>query len=472
MRPVVITVFDSEAGTTSDHTFATSPVRIGRNPLNDLPLPFPFVSGWHAVVRFDDDQAKFFDLGSTNGTLLNGRKINAGEAVVVGEMLSVTIGKLELRFRRGAPATISSIHPVGYGPVGYGPSGYPPAGYPPEAPAAVEPGGYGQTGRGASHEPPARVPPPVSSDPYGPQPPAPVYGHAGNAMTGSIDRGMSMPLPAAPAGTAHVQMSDVHHAIQRLRPLYDGYRQQWARVQHELQSALGGMHPSLHEFAVSVLAREFPAVAHESEFSAFARRLGAHVPASGAEGGEEGMAAVQRLAQGVRPDEEPPRSAEEAERFLACVEDVLRASAKAFVELQKGQEQFGREMGVRTIKEFTPLHAAGTPDNVLKYLLDWQKGGPHRTQELVGVYADVMIHQVALINGVMEGVRSLLARLDPAEIERSVSSAWGGRAALAWKAFVQRYQELTEADRNITEHVFGPDFARAYAEVGGEGSRG
>jgi len=467
MRPVVITVFDSEAGTTSDHTFATSPVRIGRNPLNDLPLPFPFVSGWHAVVRFDDDQAKFFDLGSTNGTLLNGRKINAGEAVVVGEMLSVTIGKLELRFRRGAPATISSIFPVGYGPVGYGPVGNAPVA---SAPVGNAPG-YGP--------PPLHVasPSPAPPEPYMPQPPPPVYGHAGNAMAGNIDRGMSMPLPAAPAGTAHVQMSDVHHAIQRLRPLYDGYRQQWARVQHELQSALGGMHPSLHEFAVSVLAREFPAVTHESDFGSLARRLGARVPGGGGGGsegggGEEGMAAVQRLAQGVRPDEEPPRSADEAERFLACVEDVLRASAKAFVELQKGQEQFGREMGVRTIKEFTPLHAAGTPDNVLKYLLDWQKGGPHRTQELVGVYADVMIHQVALINGVMEGVRSLLARLDPAEIDRSVSSAWGGRAALAWKAFVQRYQELTEADRNITEHVFGPDFARAYAEVGGEGSRG
>jgi type VI secretion system protein len=453
MRPVVITVFDSEAGTTSDHTFATSPVRIGRNPLNDLPLPFPFVSGWHAVVRFDDGQAKFFDLGSTNGTLLNGRKINAGEAVVVGEMLSVTIGKLELRFRRGAPASISSIHPVGYAPVGSSPAAY---------------GAVGQAGQG---------PPLLSSQPAPPElvpQPPPVYGHAGNAMTGSIDRAPSMPLPAAPAGTAHVQMSDVHHAIQRLRPLYDAYRQQWSRVQHELQSALGGMHPTLHEFAVSVLAREFPAVTHETDFGALARRLGARVPGGGGHEGssEEGMAAVQRLAQGVRPDEEPPRSAEEAERFLACVEDVLRASAKAFVELQKGQEQFGREMGVRTIKEFTPLHAAGTPDNVLKYLLDWQKGGPHRTQELVGVYADVMIHQVALINGVMEGVRSLLARLDPGELERSVSSAWGSRAALAWKAFVQRYQELTEADRNITEHVFGPEFARAYAEVGGEGSRG
>ncbi|MCX4243025.1 type VI secretion system-associated FHA domain protein [Paraliomyxa miuraensis] len=432
MRPVVITVFDSEAGTTSDHTFATSPVRIGRNPLNDLPLPFPFVSGWHAVVRFDDGQAKFFDLGSTNGTLLNGRKIQAGEPVVIGEMLSVTIGKLELRFSRGE--MVSSMHQAGYAP-----------------PAPV-------------------------ADPYVPQPPPPVYGHAGNAMTGTIDRQPSMQMPAAPGGnTAHVQMSDVHQAIHRLRPAYDAYRQAWTRVQQELQSSLTSMHPSLHEFAVSVLAREFPAVAHESDFGGLARRLGARVPGAGGGGGgdgAEGMAAVQRLAQGVRPDEEPPRSAEEAERFLACVEDVLRASAKAFVELQKGQEQFGREMGVRTIKEFTPLHAAGTPDNVLKYLLDWQKGGPHRTQELVGVYADVMIHQVALINGVMEGVRSLLARLDPTAIERGVSSAWGSRAAVAWKAFVQRYQELTEADRNITEHVFGPEFARAYAEVGGEGSRG
>ncbi|MEX1368189.1 MAG: type VI secretion system-associated FHA domain protein [Nannocystaceae bacterium] len=445
MRPVVITVFDSEAGTTAEHVFGSSPVRIGRNPLNDLPLPFPFVSGWHAVVRFDDGQAKFFDLGSTNGTLLNGRKIQAGEPVVIGEMLSVTIGKLELRLRRGEH--VSRAHPAGY------------AVQPPQPPAPYP---------GPSA--PSPVPPPMAASM--PQPPAPVYGHPAAVQQGTIDRPPSMPAPALESGTAHVQMSDVHHAIQRLRPRYDAYREAWSQVQGELQSSLQGMHPSLHEFAVSVLAREFPGLSNETEFGTLARQLGARVPGPASGGGEgEGMTAVQRLSQGTRPDEEAPRSAEEAERFLACVEDVLRASAKAFVELQKGQEQFGREMGVRTIKEFTPLHAAGTPENVLKYLLDWQKGGPHRTQELVGVYADLMIHQVALINGVMEGVRSLLARLDPAEIERGVSSAWGSRAASAWKAFVQRYQELTEADRNITEHVFGPDFARAYAEVGGEGSR-
>lgn len=444
MRPVVITVFDSESGTTADHNFVSSPVRIGRNPLNDLALPFPFVSGWHAVVRFDDGQAKFFDLGSTNGTLLNGRKIQAGEAVVVGEMLSVTIGKLELRFGRGEP--VSSLHPAGYAVPAPAPS--PAAVQPPPAPA------YHQ----GSSPMPAAVDPSASR-------PIPV----------SVERSPSQAMPAASAGTAHVQMADVHHAIQRLRPAYEAYRQAWGHVEQELQSSLSAMHPTLHEFAISVLAREFGGLSKEPGFGELARRMGARVPGPAASGeptgtGAEGMAAVARLAQGVRPEEEPPRSSEEAERFLACVEDVLRASAKAFVELQKGQEQFGRELGVRTIKEFTPLHAAGTPENVLKYLLDWQKGGPHRTQELVGVYADLGIHQIALLNGVMEGVRSLLARLDPAEIERSVASSWGSRGASAWKAFVQRYQELTEADRNITEHVFGPEFARAYAEVGGEGS--
>jgi type VI secretion system protein len=175
------------------------------------------------------------------------------------------------------------------------------------------------------------------------------------------------------------------------------------------------------------------------------------------------------MALSLRPDEEPPRTGHDVARFLSCVEDILRASAKAFVELQRGQEQFGHEMGVRTLKEFTALHAAGTPDSVLRYLLDWQSGGPHRTQELVGAYADLMIHQVALLNGVMEGVRALLARLAPAEIERGVTAAWPTRTAAVWKAYVERYRRLAGDDKTVTEIVFGPEFARAYAEVGGEG---
>jgi type VI secretion system protein len=455
MRPVVITVFDSETGQTTDHTFATSPVRIGRNPLNDLPLPFPFVSGWHAVVRFDESGAKFFDLGSTNGTLLNGRKIQAGEAVAVADRLSVTIGKLELRLGRADGSAAVAPGPVGYAP------------QPPMIGGALGGGLHGgpvgvpvaptQVGSGAM----------PSASPHAPAP-------VGGFLAGTIDPERRPAMSGAPVGegTAHVQLSDVHRAIQQLRPRYEAFRSAWAAMFADLQAAMHGMHRVMHEMAVSMFAREFPGVDAQPEFAALAQQLGARLPSTTtapSSGGAGDLAAVQRLSQSLRPEDPMPRSPEEAARFLACVEDVLRASAKAFVELQKGQEQFGNEMGVRTIKEFTPLHAAGTADNVLKYLLDWQKGGPHRTQELVGVYADLMIHQVALINGVMEGVRSMLARLDPAEIERTAHGAFG-KSAAAWRSYVQRYEALTESDRNITEHVFGPDFARAYAEVGGEGA--
>lgn len=434
MSPISITVFDAETGTTSEYSFSKSPIRIGRNPLNDLSLPFPFVSGWHAIVRFDDETARFFDLGSTNGTLLDGRRVQAGEPVDIGAMLSVTIGRLELRLSKaGEHAGV----PAGM-PAPAGPSASPWATTP--APSAVQP-------------------------------------TAAWAVVGAIDpaRAGARQTAAAPAGTAHVPMHEIHDAVTGLRPAVEQFRRAWSTVMTAMHHTLSSMDGGTRQFALSVFQREFPELEREPEFAQVLAQAGvASTPKpaapAGARAGGGDLGNVARLAEAVRPGEEPPRTPEEASRFLRCVEDVLRASAKAFVELQKGQEQFGNEMGVRTIKEFTPLHAAGTAENVLKYLLDWQVGGPHRTQELVGVYADLMIHQVALINGVLEGARGLLARLDPGAIERQVTAAWPTRGAALWKQYMQRHRELLESDRLLTEAMFGPEFARAYAEVGGEGN--
>lgn len=437
MSPISITVFDAETGTTSEYNFSKSPVRIGRNPLNDLSLPFPFVSGWHAIVRFDDDGARFFDLGSTNGTLLDGRRVQAGEPVDIGAMLSVTIGRLELRLSSAATHGGVSPSPAGM-PATTGPSASPWATTP--APAGVMP-------------------------------------TAAWAVVGAIDpnRGGARQTAAAPAGTAHVPMHEIHDAVAGLRPAVEQFRRAWSSVMTSMHHTLSNMDGGTRQFALSVFQREFPELEREPDFAQVLAQAGvasAPKPAAAPSGGRASagdVGAVARLSEAVRPGEEPPRTPEEAGRFLQCVEDVLRASAKAFVELQKGQEQFGNEMGVRTIKEFTPLHAAGTAENVLKYLLDWQVGGPHRTQELVGVYADLMIHQVALINGVLEGARGLLARLEPGAIERQVTAAWPTRGAALWKQYMQRHRELLESDRLLTEAMFGPEFARAYAEVGGEG---
>ncbi|MEM6996071.1 MAG: type VI secretion system-associated FHA domain protein [Myxococcota bacterium] len=493
MKPVIITVFDSEKRTTTDYSFAKSPIRIGRNPLNDLALPFAFVSGWHAVVRFDENQPRFYDLGSTNGTLYEGRKIEPGEPLDVGQLLSVTIGRLELRLRRGdadvhtSSGTAPMSNPPAAGSVG--PTQITPAHIPPPGPGAVRKleaplGGTAtpQVGPTAAHPamPPLMPSQPASSAPPSSAPPpsnapAPARGGthsplgiaAKQSRAGLIDSSVPAPM-GGDDGTAHVQMGAVHDAIQAARPRYAQMKQSAEHLVAELANHMQSMPPPLQQLAIPMLAREFPEVAGLPQFAELAARVGAKVPQARG-GGGGGLQPVQRLSAKVRAEEPPPKSPEEAERFLACVADMLVAGASALIELQKGQEQFGNEMGVRVIKEFTPLHAAGTPENLLRYLLDWNKGGPHRTQELRGVYADLMIHQVALIRGVVEGARSLIARLDPREIERRLQSAWPSKSAAAWKAYEKLWQELASSDRQITELVFGPEFARAYAEVGGEG---
>ena len=79
-----------------------------------------------------------------------------------------------------------------------------------------------------------------------------------------------------------------------------------------------------------------------------------------------------------------------------------------------------------------------------------------------------MINHVALLNGVAEGSRALLSALDPDEIERRATRSWGRKDHHRWTTFVARHRELASDDRLWMELVFGPEFARAYAEVGGE----
>ncbi|MEM9193909.1 MAG: FHA domain-containing protein, partial [Myxococcota bacterium] len=76
--------------------FNGSPVRLGRNPLNDLSLGFGFVSDWHGVVTFDRGKIQYVDLGSTNGTRLDGQAVDPRVPVLVRSPSSkLEIGSVE-----------------------------------------------------------------------------------------------------------------------------------------------------------------------------------------------------------------------------------------------------------------------------------------------------------------------------------------------------------------------------------------
>src|SRR5689334_21295739 len=71
-----VTVVDGpDLGSTFDLDGSTSRVLIGKGPACELKLSDPEVSRRHAVLDASDRPLRLTDLGSTNGTFVNGVKV-------------------------------------------------------------------------------------------------------------------------------------------------------------------------------------------------------------------------------------------------------------------------------------------------------------------------------------------------------------------------------------------------------------
>ena len=133
-------------------------ITIGRKPGNDLHFNRPEISGTHAAFLLENDNYYVSDLGSTNGTLLNGAPVVAKEKYPLNPMDVVTIAPYRIRFEGEPGATIMEA-------------------FPPEAASLRRPSGtepnLGQRTGTAEHEkePPAAAsapPPPPSTAPEPP----------------------------------------------------------------------------------------------------------------------------------------------------------------------------------------------------------------------------------------------------------------------------------------------------------------
>jgi hypothetical protein len=70
---------------------------MGRADTSEIPIDDPFASSVHARI-FQRDQFMYIeDMGSTNGTYLNGRRLRAAERLKVGD--TVRIGETEYRYQ-------------------------------------------------------------------------------------------------------------------------------------------------------------------------------------------------------------------------------------------------------------------------------------------------------------------------------------------------------------------------------------
>jgi predicted component of type VI protein secretion system len=387
---IQVTFRDPRSNTEQKYEFDQSPIRIGRNPLNNIVLEGNFVSGWHGIIRFDDSGTYYFDLGSTNGTCLAGSRLPKNTPVPITQTTLLTIWMFELTI------TPSAV-------------GMPAA--PPKPPGKQF---LLETLVGTAR------PTDVFSTPALSQQPSPNLPHS------QLPYGQPSPSPPA--------MGMPPQAVPSVLPTSTS------------SSAHGGTAVPVSRSRIVTAGTRVPTPPP---------------PSSG----------FRQLSQAPGSRAAADQS---SERLARCLR-IIGAFAEAFMGLKKGYEQFGAEVGVRPLRGTTRLHRARTSQEVMQYVLDPATDPDACARDLNAVFADMGIHDLALMEGISQSVRSLLAKLDPNsfDLKAAASSLWsGGKAKAKWSGYVDSFNNLLGDDSALHAEMFGEEFAAGYASVarGDEGS--
>lgn len=78
---------------------------LGRRPYNDIVLDHLAVSGEHAMIQIAEGQAMLEDLGSTNGTFVNGRAVR--KQLLAHEDL-IEVGRYQIRYLGGSGVSVAA----------------------------------------------------------------------------------------------------------------------------------------------------------------------------------------------------------------------------------------------------------------------------------------------------------------------------------------------------------------------------
>jgi type VI secretion system protein ImpI len=469
MMPLVVRIEDLQTGAKTHFAFIKSPVRIGRSELNDLPLPQGFVSQWHAVVQFDEREVRYVDLGSTNGSVVDGARLAKNVVVVLGPGATVTIGALRLTFERRAtgehrappPRTQFAIRAATV------------------MRAAVRP----QTGAGpaAGAAPPA--PAPGMEAPGAPD--AAALAAIAEALATPFGEPAAQPAPAPqPEPLPELAAAVVEQALEAasldLDLLYASYRGSWEHLRARIEETIVGLDPASRAVAARRLVEKYSAALQEPQFRELsgiepppavtpqaapgALHAGAAAPGAPPSDAEQ---LLSTFAESYLPPSAHVRTAEGRQAFVARLAETLETFSRSFVEMRKGYEEFGKQMGVRTVHGEGPIQRARDPRQLMAALLDPAQQG--RADELQAAFADYMVHQVAILNGVVEGAKALLRGLSPESIEAGTTqSLWPMKGQALWKTFEERFHGIFDEEDAISDALFGREFGRAYTAIVGQ----
>jgi type VI secretion system protein ImpI len=263
------------------------------------------------------------------------------------------------------------------------------------------------------------------------------------------------------------------------RPLYAAYRSAWSELIRSVDVEVSKLPAAKRSAALEQLSREFDALRREPDFDGLCARQGARAgeSQSGAPPGHRlesvALEGVRELAFDFCATAGPLESVDSLVRFVERMQHVLDVFFRAFVSLRDGQRQFETDMALRRPGGQSPCSAelAQSPGDLSQALLDWRQPETDGVAYVESTLADFMIHQVALLNGVMTGVRTLLVEFSPTRIEERAQDTRFNpdgvgmgplRYKSLWRTLERVHADFTGEDKQVFSVLFGKQFAKAY----------
>ncbi len=412
-------------------SFDSSPIRIGRHPGNELVFVEGFVSQWHAQIHFEGKEVSVVDLGSTNGTSVNGERIQAQTHMrMTSPDDSVQMGSIRITFGFSDAAQPAPHHQY----VHPSPSG----GHEVILRAKID-DGTGQPERILIFE----------SSPI----------RLGRAKLNEI----VFEQPFVSQFHALVRFEGTNISVMDLGST-NGTILNGQRLQPQTPMPL--MSPNDIVQIGSISMKFEPDTQLERPL-----REPSFIATGPVDMDSEDTLHIFNPAEWLAELQGRPEMASagtgNVRRSMKRIAMLVETFGRSYVELRDGFQQFGSEMGLKITTEQTPLNVANSPDQVLDYLLEPHASNHERVGELKRAFTDLALHQVALLNGVMAGVRELLVELSPEG--QDASGGWSPFRGSKLAEMEKRRQALLEEDR-FTRIVFGKAFARAYFAVTGQKS--
>lgn len=410
VRALTASVVDSHTKQSFEATYERFPVRIGRNQLNDLHIDRPYVSQFHANIEVTDAGRLIIkDLGSTNGTVYRGTKLQRDQPVDVTDAPEFNIGPVLIRMQTRELKDRETVMP--------------------QQEASVldifTPAGASLLER-RSH----RIPP-GQEDPF----------------------------------------------IQQLVPYVEAYRSAWANVYRLIYEHLTRLQPNVRNSYLKRLLIEHSCISHEADFQKVAQyygvpvySMGELVPSTAA------LAALNELSRTLLGEQAPLDDVPKMLSFARRVRDIMEVFLKCFVSLRDGHQEFEVEVLKQERLDAQGNNTVGSAKDhkELGLVLFSDTAGPDNARHLNDIFVEVMMHQVALINGVMEGAKQLLESLSPTTIEKHYERKGkkGGLFSNKYEGLWQEYQRVhgdyQGEDKETFRTIFGQKFHRAYAATAGE----